>query len=949
MLYKGDELHLKLMNYKTGATIQGLLGAWFFIVSQIALTKNGYCVVEQDEGWFSVMASRLGVAQIAGTAKFNEQMRKKIKSHAYLDSQVYDFPKAFSHKYGFGLPISRIQTRDANVNHIVAFDQIYDDIVDKRPIYFDYAILDVPQSRILDAKRVGVINNEYSYEVDFSYFNVLKSRLLGHLWSRNVIVLGDRPKSLWSYVGLNKLPTVINLGDFKSGEVNPTDFNPIGVLLALRHISIVHGQMKFGGFAGISHMINDHEIADVHQLLDDEGIEPDGKEGLLITLDGGCITYKLLISSEVSIVHEYFVNGYSGLVKYIYDYSMSNNLSYATYINKNYNGMSFPVDAFIFSLDSVSNIRNDPSVIDEVVRHDCLITVSRKKNRSHTVERNGAYVDKTYGVNELSWRIFGIKLSTRDLIYEHYVADLKTMMTLLTYDDCGFQYKSFFSPYMQMTMSNDAYDSVYAITNVRPSVMYVQTAVGASNIYTKMFSSWIRMHYKNTSSMAYWSRNITLKKLGIPMTFNAKFTAANINGITDADYPIEIKWEGITKSFVVKKGTPIMVSGHMINMLLGEGIDIIPLMMTMYHNLDLNANNVELKGRMSIETLDLGQLWHSYLDYKSAVAVYKYLSNRFMDGYNKERVVMVEYYLDFFAVHFPRFVMGHSESIVMTEQDKMVDLLSTVMLYEEGMTLRSTISKFCGDIEWSRKRFKVQRVRYTPREAKLFALAKKNAYSLPVDRALAKFVEITSVYSIPLCGTWYDLGASPGYVTNHLVDAGVNVVPVGLSDIEWKGKVKLQLFNLMVREWDFVRVQANVVYSDIGSDNDGYRFEESIVNMYYNLAENLNLMLVKGGNVIMKYQSSNSDAVKQQIKFFASAFVRFDLIKPRSSRAVNNEFYAVGLNYTGFDIRRPGNDNLIYKGHVDFSDINSFTLRMIANRNKLMASYADSLLANPIS
>ncbi len=183
--------------------------------------------------------------------------------------------------------------------------------------------------------------------------------------------------------------------------------------------------------------------------------------------------------------------------------------------------------------------------------------------------------------------------------------------------------------------------------------------------------------------------------------------------------------------------------------------------------------------------------------------------------------------------------------------------------------------------------------------------AKENNY---LARSIYKLEEIDQRYHILKSGDLvFDLGYYPGswiqYTSKKIGKKGLVVgidiqeVNFKLSSLENVRLFKKDIFDLKSVEQLSVDKPADVVLSDMAPNTTGIRSVDQArsLNIVEEVFTLLPLLLKPGGNFVIKVFDS-SDA-QLFLKAQKKSFEKLTALKPKSTRSISKEFFAIGLNY----------------------------------------------------
>ncbi len=185
-----------------------------------------------------------------------------------------------------------------------------------------------------------------------------------------------------------------------------------------------------------------------------------------------------------------------------------------------------------------------------------------------------------------------------------------------------------------------------------------------------------------------------------------------------------------------------------------------------------------------------------------------------------------------------------------------------------------------------------------------FKKAKKENF---FARSIYKLEEIDKKYKILSPGGHVlDLGYHPGswiqYASKAVGDngkiVGIDIKPVNES---------LRLQNVTVYEKDAfsllnvselgVNKKFDVVLSDMAPNTTGIKDVDQIrsLELVEKVFNTLPFLLKPGGNTVVKVFDSND--AQHFLKIISKSFETFKKLKPKSTRSVSKEFFAIGLGY----------------------------------------------------
>ena len=185
-----------------------------------------------------------------------------------------------------------------------------------------------------------------------------------------------------------------------------------------------------------------------------------------------------------------------------------------------------------------------------------------------------------------------------------------------------------------------------------------------------------------------------------------------------------------------------------------------------------------------------------------------------------------------------------------------------------------------------------------------FKKAKKENF---FARSIYKLEEIDKKYKILKPGNHVlDLGYHPGswiqYASKAVGEAG-KVVGIDIKPIN----ESLRLSNVDVYEKDAfsllgvndlgVNKKFDVVLSDMAPNTTGIKDVDQIrsLELVEKVFNTLPVILKPGGNVVVKVFDSND--AQNFLKNISKSFENFKKLKPKSTRSVSKEFFAIGLGY----------------------------------------------------
>ncbi|MAW07247.1 MAG: 50S rRNA methyltransferase [Halobacteriovoraceae bacterium] len=185
-----------------------------------------------------------------------------------------------------------------------------------------------------------------------------------------------------------------------------------------------------------------------------------------------------------------------------------------------------------------------------------------------------------------------------------------------------------------------------------------------------------------------------------------------------------------------------------------------------------------------------------------------------------------------------------------------------------------------------------------------FKKAKKENF---FARSVYKLEEIDKKYKILSPGNHVlDLGYHPGSWIQYASKAvsengkviGIDIKPVNES---------LRLSNVTIYEKDAfsllnvsdlgVNKKFDVVLSDMAPNTTGIKDVDQIrsLELVEKVFNTLPVLLRPGGNVVVKVFDSND--AQHFLKNISKSFESFKKLKPKSTRSVSKEFFAIGLGY----------------------------------------------------
>ena len=185
-----------------------------------------------------------------------------------------------------------------------------------------------------------------------------------------------------------------------------------------------------------------------------------------------------------------------------------------------------------------------------------------------------------------------------------------------------------------------------------------------------------------------------------------------------------------------------------------------------------------------------------------------------------------------------------------------------------------------------------------------FKKAKKENY---FARSIYKLEEIDKKYKILSPGNHVlDLGYHPGswiqYASKSVSESG-RVVGIDIKPLN----ESLRLSNVTVYEKDAFSIlnvsdlgvskKFDVVLSDMAPNTTGIKDVDQIrsLELVEKVFNTLPVLLKPGGNVVVKVFDSND--AQHFLKNISKSFETFKKLKPKSTRSVSKEFFAIGLGY----------------------------------------------------
>lgn len=186
-----------------------------------------------------------------------------------------------------------------------------------------------------------------------------------------------------------------------------------------------------------------------------------------------------------------------------------------------------------------------------------------------------------------------------------------------------------------------------------------------------------------------------------------------------------------------------------------------------------------------------------------------------------------------------------------------------------------------------------------------FKKAKKDNF---YARSVYKLEEIDKKYKIIAKGNQVlDLGYHPGswiqYSSKTVGKSGsvvgIDIRPLneGLSILENVSVFEKDAFTVMGPQDLGVNEKFDVVLSDMAPNTTGIKDVDQIrsLELVEKVFGTLPTLLKPGGNVVVKIFDSND--AQMFLKTISKHFESFKKLKPKSTRSVSKEFFAIGIGY----------------------------------------------------